>query len=156
MLTTGPASLVPALQEQILDTRAMHEEDLRRGYGKVVLPYALSRKYTSASGEFGWQYLFPAKTLFTNPKTGDRGRWHIDDGVLQRAVREAGRKAGIYKHVTPHCFRHSFATHLLEAGYNIRTVQEILGHKSVETTMIYTHVMSSSKSQVVSPLDRME
>lgn len=92
------------------------------GHGSVVLPNALHKKYPSASRELRWQYLFPAKTLFKNPKTGERGRWHIDKGVLQRGVREAANKAGIYKHVTAHCLRHALATHLLEAGYNIRAV----------------------------------
>mgnify|MGYP001582911618 FL=1 len=106
-----PVLLVEALQEQILATRGIHEQDLRSGYGKGVLPYALHRKYPAATMEFGWQFLFPAKHLFTNRKTGDRGRWHTDDGVLQRAIRDAARAAGIYKHVSTHCFRHSFATH---------------------------------------------
>ncbi len=131
----------------------MHEQDLNDGHGKVVLPGALHRKYPSASREFRWQFVFAATTLFTNKESGERGRWHIDESMLQKAVRIAGEATQIHKHVTPHLFRHSFATHLLEAGYNIRVVQELLGHKSVETTMLYTHVMSKATSDIRSPLD---
>ena len=151
-----PVTLFQALQEQIEATHVLHDQDLKMGYGSVVLPGALHKKYPSASQSLGWQYLFPARNLFKNPKTGARGRWHIDEGVLQRSVRDAARMAGIYKHVTPHCFRHSFATHLLEANYNIRAVQDLLGHKSVETTMTYTHLMNKGASAIVSPLDRFE
>lgn len=152
-LTMLPSSVVPRLKEHVAAIKHLHEQDLAAGYGRVALPYALDRKYPGASREFRWQYLFPQKTLFTNPETGERGRWHVHESILQKAVRDAALKTGIHKRVTPHCFRHSFATHLLEANYNIRAVQEILGHKSVETTMIYTHVMSKGNLAVRSPLD---
>lgn len=152
-LTMLSSSSVTRLQEHIAKVKFLHEQDIAAGHGRVALPYALDRKYPGASRELRWQFLFPQKNLFTNPKTGERGRWHIHDSILQKAVRNAARKTGIHKRVTPHCFRHSFATHLLEAGYNIRAVQEILGHKSVETTMLYTHVMSKGNLAVKSPLD---
>ena len=126
---------------------------MTRGFGSVVLPHALHRKYPAASREFRWQFLFPQAGLFTNPETGERGRWHVDGSLLRKAVKKSATQAGIVKRVTPHCFRHSYATHLLEAGYNIRAVQELMGHKSVETTMIYTHVMSKGVNAVKSPLD---
>lgn len=152
-LTMLPVTVIPRLHEHIAKVKFLHEQDLAAGHGRVVLPFALNRKYPAASRELRWQFLFPQKNLFTNPTTGERGRWHIDDSILQKAVREAAMKTDIHKRVTPHCFRHSFATHLLEAGYNIRAVQEVLGHKSVETTMIYTHVMSKGNLAVRSPLD---
>ena len=152
-ITLLPEPVIPRLQEHMAKVTSVHARDLENGFGKVVLPDALNRKYPRASTEFRWQYLFPQKTLFTNPKTGERGRWHVDDSILRTAFRQAALDTGINKRVTPHCFRHSFATHLLEANYNIRAVQELLGHKSVETTMIYTHVMSRGNLSVRSPLD---
>ncbi len=152
-ITILPERVIPRLLEHIKKVKFVHDRDLALGFGKVVLPDALNRKYPKASQELRWQYLFPQKNLFTNPKTGERGRWHVDDSILRKAFRIAALNTGIHKRVTPHCFRHSFATHLLENGYNIRAVQELLGHKSVETTMIFTHVMSKGNLAVRSPLD---
>lgn len=149
-----PAFLAERLQRHLLKVKAIHEQDLRDGWGAVELPGALARKYPNANKEFGWQFLFPAATRWTNEQTGQQGRHHIHETVIQKAVKSARIAAKIYKHVTPHTFRHSYATHLLEDGETIRTVQELLGHKSVKTTMIYTHVMQK-KSSVKSPLDRM-
>jgi integron integrase len=151
--TILPESVKGKLTEQVERVHLLHRQDLDKGLGSVVLPHSLHRKYPSASREFRWQYLFPARSLYKNPKTGEQGRWHAQESFLQKAVRDAGNAAGITKRVTPHVFRHSFATHLLEANYNIRAVQELLGHKSIETTMIYTHVMSKGVNVVKSPLD---
>jgi integron integrase len=152
--TVLPKSVSEKLKNHLLIVKKLHERDISAGCGQVVLPHALSKKYPSASKDFRWQYVFPAKTLFLNKETGQRGRWHARDSVLQQGVREAANKAGIFKRITPHVFRHSFATHLLEQGYSIRNIQELLGHRSVKTTMIYTHVMASCECDVVSPLDR--
>ncbi|GAB4533722.1 MAG: hypothetical protein Kow0063_16040 [Anaerolineae bacterium] len=148
-----PESLVAPLQDHLRCVRQRHEEDLSRGYGAACLPYALARKYPNAGREWIWQYVFPANRLSVDPRSGVVRRHHIHETGLQKAVREAARRAGISKHVTPHTFRHSFATHLLEAGYDIRTVQELLGHKGVKTTMIYTHVLTKGPLAVCSPLD---
>lgn len=149
-----PAAVVERMQRHIVQVKAIHEQDLRDGWGVVDLPGALSRKYPNANREFGWQYLFPAQSRWVNEETGLQGRPHLHETVIQKAVKSARVAAHIYKHVTPHTFRHSYATHLLEDGETIRTVQELLGHKSVTTTMIYTHVMQK-KSAVKSPLDRL-
>lgn len=149
-----PSFLAERLQRHLQKVKAVHEQDLREGWGVVELPGALAKKYPNANREFGWQFLFPAASRWTNEQTGQQGRHHIHETVIQKAVKSARIAARIYKHVTPHTFRHSYATHLLEDGETIRTVQELLGHKSVNTTMIYTHVMQK-KSAVRSPLDRM-
>jgi len=133
--------------------RRLHQEDLQEGFGEAALPYALDRKYPTASTEFAWQFLFPAVQRSIDPLSGKIRRHHLDGSVLQRAVKQAARLADISKPVTPHAFRHSLATHLLQSGYDIRTVQELLGHKDVKTTMIYTHVLQRGGLAVKSPLD---
>jgi integron integrase len=152
-VTMLPQSLMAALQQQLERVKALHEQDVAAGYGEVYLPYALDRKYPNAAREWGWQYVFPSGNLSTDPRTGAVRRHHIQDQSVQRAVKQAVRNAGLVKLATPHTFRHSFATHLLEGGYDIRTVQELLGHSDVSTTMIYTHVLNKGGRGVASPLD---
>ncbi len=153
-VTMLPAAVIPSLQEHLLHVRHIHERDVAEGYGNVYLPYALAEKYPNASQEWIWQYVFPAAGRSRDPRTGIVRRHHVGTSGLQKAIREAARKAGMQKRVTPHVFRHSFATHLLESGYDIRTVQELLGHKDVKTTMIYTHVLNRGPLAVRSPLDQ--
>jgi integron integrase len=152
-ITMLPETLVAPLQEHLVRVQQLHTTDLAAGYGAVYLPYALERKYPNANREWGWQYMFPAKSRSVDPRTGTERRHHVDESSLQKAIRAAARLTGIAKHVTGHTFRHSFATQLLEAGYDIRTVQELLGHKDVKTTMIYTHVLNRGAKAVRSPLD---
>jgi site-specific recombinase XerC len=133
----------------------MHERDLQRGRGTVYLPYALDRKYPNAASEWCWQYVFPANRFSRDPRTGRVQRHHVHPSSIEKAIREAGRAAGISKPVTAHVLRHAFATHMLEAGADIRTVQELLGHASVETTQIYTHVLNRGPHGIVTPRDRM-
>jgi len=152
-ITMLPDSVIEPLKEHLQRVRRLHEEDLAKGYGSVYLPDALDRKYPNASREWIWQYVFPSDRLSTDPRSGVVRRHHLDESGLQKAVRAAARAAGINKRVTCHTFRHSFATHLLENGYDIRTVQELLGHKNVKTTMIYTHVLQRGGLAVRSPLD---
>jgi integron integrase len=152
-LTMLPQSLKRPLTVQLEAVRRLHNEDLKRGGGEVYLPYALERKYKTAAGDFLWQYWFPAGKLSLDPRSGKERRHHIAEQNVQRAVKVALRLAGVKKTGTCHSFRHSFATHLLEDGYDIRTVQELLGHKDVRTTMIYTHVLNRGGRGVRSPLD---
>ena len=154
-VTMVPARLVEGLRRQIGAVAALHEDDLERGFGAVHLPYALERKKPGAPFELGWQYLFPSDSLSTDPRSGAVRRHHLDPKVLQRAVHRAVVAVGLAKPATCHTLRHSFATHLLEAGYDIRTVQELLGHRDVKTTMVYTHVLNRGGFGVGSPLDRL-
>ncbi|MGB9881056.1 MAG: integron integrase [Anaerolineae bacterium] len=154
-VTVLPQSLVEPLKRQLAHAKEIHEQDLKEGYGAVYLPYALARKYPNANKEWAWQYVFPAAHHSAEPRTGIIRRHHLHEDSIQRAVKQAMRKAGIAKHGSCHTFRHSFATHLLEDGYDIRTVQQLLGHKDVRTTMIYTHVLQCGASAVRSPLDLM-
>jgi integron integrase len=151
--TILPDTLVVPLQDHLLWVKRQHEIAIEAGYGGVELPDALERKYPRAHLEFGWQYVFPAEGPSTDKRTGAWRRHHVFDTTVQRAVKDAMSKAGIVKHASCHTFRHCFATHLLERGYDIRTVQELMGHRDVATTQIYTHVMKRGAGAVKSPLD---
>ena len=152
-VTMLPGGVKAPLAEHLKRVKLLHEQDLAAGQGQVYLPYALSRKYPAADREWGWQYVFPAAGLSRDPRGGMVRRHHVGEQGLQRAVKDAVRLAGIAKPASCHSLRHSFATHLLEAGYDIRTVQDLLGHKDVSTTQIYTHVMARPGLGVRSPLD---
>jgi integron integrase len=154
-VTMLPQSLVESLRQHLVRVKVLHEQDLKEGFGEVYLPFALARKYPSAGREWGWQYVFPAAKRSVDPRSGVVRRHHVSDQAVQRAVRQAARDSGLNKPATPHTLRHSFAPHLLQSGYDIRTVQELLGHKDVSTTMIYTHVLNRGGKGVMSPLDRM-
>jgi integron integrase len=153
--TLLPASVHEDLRGHVQRVKRLHEQDSDQGHGEVYLPEALARKYAGASNEFRWQYVFPSKTLSTDPRSGAVRRHHVLESGLQKAVKVAVDRAGITKRVSCHTFRHCFATHLLENGVNIRVVQELMGHADVKTTEIYTHVMRKDLAAVVSPLDHL-
>jgi integrase len=143
------------LTAHLARVRELHQRDLARGLGSVYLPDALHRKYPNAPKDWGWQWVFPARQISVDPRSGVYRRHHLQENVLQGAVRDAARQVGLIKPVGPHTLRNSFATHLLEDGYDIRTIQELLGHKDVSTTMIYTHVLNRGGKGVPSPSDRL-
>lgn len=156
--TILPEEVTPGLRRHLEMVRQLHYQDLEQGYGRTSLPYALTRKYPNANREWQWQYLFPSQSLSQDPQSDEDTlyRHHVHASTIQKAVKQASHKVGIDKPVTPHTFRHSFATHLLEAGYDVRTIQELLGHKNVKTTMIYTHVANLGAKGVRSPLDDLQ
>jgi integron integrase len=151
--TTLPASMIPLLQNQLQRVKGFHEQDLAAGHGAVYLPYALERKYPGAARDWSWQYLFPAREVSTDPRSGVVRRHHVDPAVVNKAIKAAARRTGLTKVISAHSFRHSFATHLLQRGTDIRTIQELLGHSDIATTMIYTHVIQQGGQGVPSPLD---
>jgi len=152
-ITMLPIAVKAPLAAHLARVREGHQHDLQRGFGQVLLPDALARKYPNAEKEWGWQWVFPASQISMDPRSGERRRHHLHDSVPQKAIRAATRKSGLLKPVHCHTLRHSFATHLPITGYDIRTIQELLGHRDVSTTMIYTHVLNRGGKGVQSPAD---
>ena len=152
-LTMLPEKTRAPLAAHLEHVRRVHQQDLADGCGRVTMPYALVRKYPNAAAEWRWQFVFPQENRWVNARTGRQGRHHMHESLIQKAIRLAASRAGLEKRATCHTLRHSFATHLLEAGYDIRTVQELLGHKDVRSTMIYTHVLNRGGKGVKSPVD---
>jgi integron integrase len=152
-ITTFPGSVTPLLQTHLARTKTLHQQDLARDAGEVFLPHALARKYPHAGKEWGWQYVFQARDLSTDPRGGAIRRHHVDPSVINKAIKAAVRRLGLTKRISAHTFRHSFATHLLQRGTDIRTIQALLGHSDVATTMIYTHILQQGGHGVPSPLD---
>jgi integron integrase len=153
--TMLPAAVKEPLAAHLEHVRQLHQHDLTQGFGRVYVPDALQRKYPNANREWGWQWVFPASQVSLDPRSGEPRRHHLHESMLQRAVKEAARTIGLTKAANCHMLRHSFATHLLEDGYDIRTIQELLGHRDVKTTMIYTHVLNRGGKGVYSPIDRL-
>lgn len=152
-VTMLPESIAEELNIHLQSVKILHQQDLQKGYGSVYLPFALERKYPRAKYDWIWQFVFPSGSISKDPRSGEVRRHHLHESSLQKALKQAVRQAGIQKKVGCHTFRHSFATHLLQNGYDIRTVQELLGHKDVKTTMIYTHILNRGGKAVRSPLD---
>lgn len=155
-ITTFPSSIIPFLREHLKKVKETHKIDIMQGFGEVYMPYALERKYPKAAKQWGWQYVFPSGKRSRDPRTGIVRRHHIDPSIINKAIKKAVKAAEIDKKISSHTFRHSFATHLLQRGTDIRTIQALLGHRDVSTTMIYTHVLQQGGHGVLSPLDDLE